>query len=146
GCPLGWRSASVGRAGKLGRLVVPERGRQPVPPGVGGGGWRAGARTREFGGVLPALPGPDPAGHGVRRAGQFRRRAAGLDRRLVRGRGHPGGEKVGVMAAVIWAVFPGSGVEWAVYSDSLFVALAAFACYNVMERRWRAGRPACSTR
>jgi hypothetical protein len=46
------------------------------------------------------------------------------------------GHKAGVVAAVIWAVFPGSGVEWAVYSDSLFVALAAFSCYSVMERRW----------
>ncbi|MER5637100.1 hypothetical protein ABT095_09095 [Kitasatospora sp. NPDC002227] len=47
-----------------------------------------------------------------------------------------GSRKAGVIAAGLWAVFPGSGVEWAVYSDSLFVALASWACYCVMTRRW----------
>ncbi|MCX4744932.1 hypothetical protein OG455_05245 [Kitasatospora sp. NBC_01287] len=47
-----------------------------------------------------------------------------------------GGPKAGVIAALIWAVFPGSGAEWAVYSDSLFVALCAWACYCVMTHRW----------
>ncbi|MGW2252268.1 hypothetical protein ACWCXH_18990 [Kitasatospora sp. NPDC001660] len=47
-----------------------------------------------------------------------------------------GGRRAGVTAAVIWGLFPGSGVEWAVYSDSLFVALSAWACYCVMTRRW----------
>ncbi|MEV7596559.1 glycosyltransferase family 39 protein [Kitasatospora sp. NPDC089797] len=47
-----------------------------------------------------------------------------------------GGFRAGVIAAVIWGLFPGSGVEWAVYSDSLFVALSAWACYCVMTRRW----------
>ncbi|GAB2704980.1 glycosyltransferase family 39 protein [Kitasatospora kifunensis] len=47
-----------------------------------------------------------------------------------------GGHRTGVIAAVIWAVFPGSGVEWAVYSDSMFVALSAWACYAVMTRHW----------
>ncbi|MER7580063.1 glycosyltransferase family 39 protein [Kitasatospora sp. NPDC097691] len=47
-----------------------------------------------------------------------------------------GGFRAGVTAAVLWALFPGSGVEWAVYSDSLFVALSAWACYCVMTRRW----------
>ncbi|MFE6051213.1 glycosyltransferase family 39 protein [Kitasatospora sp. NPDC056446] len=47
-----------------------------------------------------------------------------------------GGFRAGVTAAVIWGLFPGSGVEWAVYSDSLFVALSAWACYCVMTRRW----------
>ncbi|WP_188309830.1 glycosyltransferase family 39 protein [Streptomyces sp. CBMA123] len=46
------------------------------------------------------------------------------------------GFRAGVIAAVIWGLFPGSGVEWAVYSDSLFVALSAWACYCVMTRRW----------
>ncbi|MER7672068.1 glycosyltransferase family 39 protein [Kitasatospora sp. NPDC096128] len=48
------------------------------------------------------------------------------------------GFRAGVIAAVIWGLFPGSGVEWAVYSDSLFVALSAWACYCVMTRRWLA--------
>ncbi|MEU8513146.1 hypothetical protein AB0C76_16380 [Kitasatospora sp. NPDC048722] len=47
-----------------------------------------------------------------------------------------GGWRAGVIAAVLWGLFPGSGVEWAVYSDSLFVALSAWACYCVMTRRW----------
>ncbi|MFJ9775355.1 glycosyltransferase family 39 protein [Kitasatospora sp. NPDC101157] len=46
------------------------------------------------------------------------------------------GFRAGVIAAVVWGLFPGSGVEWAVYSDSLFVALSAWACYCVMTRRW----------
>ncbi|WP_030232116.1 glycosyltransferase family 39 protein [Streptomyces sp. NRRL S-350] len=49
-----------------------------------------------------------------------------------------GGFRAGVIAAVVWGLFPGSGVEWAVYSDSLFVALSAWACYCVMTRRWLA--------
>ncbi|MFE9422188.1 glycosyltransferase family 39 protein [Kitasatospora sp. NPDC006697] len=54
------------------------------------------------------------------------------------------GPRAGVIAAALWAVVPGSGVEWAVYSDSLFVALAAFACYCVMTRRWlHAGALTC---
>ncbi|WP_371480936.1 hypothetical protein [Kitasatospora sp. NBC_00315] len=47
-----------------------------------------------------------------------------------------GGVRTGVIAAAVWGLFPGSGVEWAVYSDSLYVALAAWACYCVMTRRW----------
>jgi hypothetical protein len=47
-----------------------------------------------------------------------------------------GGHRAGVIAGGLWAVVPGSGVEWAVYSDSLFVALAAWACYFTMKRRW----------
>ncbi|WP_235502433.1 MULTISPECIES: glycosyltransferase family 39 protein [unclassified Kitasatospora] len=46
--------------------------------------------------------------------------------------------RTGLIAAAVWAVFPGSGVEWAVYSDSLFVALAAWSCFFVLERRWLA--------
>ncbi|MFI1167938.1 hypothetical protein ACH4UM_31155 [Streptomyces sp. NPDC020801] len=46
------------------------------------------------------------------------------------------GRRAGLAAAGLWAVWPGSGVEWAVYSDSLYVALAAWACYAVMTRRW----------
>ncbi|MFF4560185.1 hypothetical protein [Streptomyces sp. NPDC001435] len=47
-----------------------------------------------------------------------------------------GGSRAGLAAAGLWAVWPGSGVEWAVYSDSLYVALAAWACYAVLTRRW----------
>ncbi|MEV0176814.1 hypothetical protein AB0I00_37590 [Streptomyces sp. NPDC050803] len=47
-----------------------------------------------------------------------------------------GGTRAGLAAAGLWAVWPGSGVEWAVYSDSLYVALAAWACHAVMTRRW----------
>ncbi|GAB7181881.1 glycosyltransferase family 39 protein [Kitasatospora sp. Ki12] len=47
-----------------------------------------------------------------------------------------GDVRAGVIAAGIWAIAPGSGAEWAVYSDSTFVALAAWACYAVMTRQW----------
>ncbi|MEU6192584.1 hypothetical protein [Streptomyces sp. NPDC047061] len=47
-----------------------------------------------------------------------------------------GGPRAGLAAAGLWAVWPGSGVEWAVYSDSLYVALAAWALYAVLTRRW----------
>lgn len=47
-----------------------------------------------------------------------------------------GGRRGGLAAAGLWAVWPGSGVEWAVYSDSLYVALAAWSCHAVMTRRW----------
>ncbi|GAA1954671.1 glycosyltransferase family 39 protein [Kitasatospora viridis] len=54
------------------------------------------------------------------------------------------GPRTGLITAALWAVLPGSGVEWAVYSDSLFVALAALACYCVMTRRWlHAGALTC---
>jgi hypothetical protein len=47
-----------------------------------------------------------------------------------------GGHRAGLVAAAIWAVAPGSGVEWAVYSDAIFVALAAWTGYCLMTRRW----------
>ncbi|MFG2541020.1 hypothetical protein ACGFOM_01220 [Streptomyces sp. NPDC048594] len=46
------------------------------------------------------------------------------------------GARAGTIAAGLFAVAPGAGVEWAVYSESLFVAIAAWACYAVMTRRW----------
>ncbi|CAM5699267.1 Membrane protein OS=Streptomyces aurantiogriseus OX=66870 GN=GCM10010251_13490 PE=4 SV=1 [Streptomyces aurantiogriseus] len=46
------------------------------------------------------------------------------------------GARAGTIAAGLWAVVPGAGVEWAVYSESLFVAIAAWCCYCVMKRRW----------
>lgn len=47
-----------------------------------------------------------------------------------------GDRRAGLAAAGLWAVWPGSGVEWAVCSDSLYVALAAWALYAVLTRRW----------
>ncbi|GHH70863.1 membrane protein [Streptomyces sulfonofaciens] len=47
-----------------------------------------------------------------------------------------GGRRAGLAAAGLWAVWPGSGVEWALYSDSLYVALAVWACHAVLSRRW----------
>ncbi|CAL9365925.1 hypothetical protein SUDANB176_00768 [Streptomyces sp. enrichment culture] len=47
-----------------------------------------------------------------------------------------GGRRAGIVAVGLWAVWPGSGAEWAVYSESLYTALAAWACYAVMTRRW----------
>ncbi|MEW2396068.1 glycosyltransferase family 39 protein [Streptomyces sp. NPDC046862] len=53
--------------------------------------------------------------------------------------------RAGLAAAGLWAVWPGSGVEWAVYSDSLYVALAVWTCHAVMSRRWlTAGLLACA--
>ncbi|GAA4858389.1 hypothetical protein [Kitasatospora terrestris] len=46
------------------------------------------------------------------------------------------GRRAGVIAAGVWGLFPGSGAEWAVYSDSLFVALAAWTCWFVMCGSW----------
>ncbi|MFD5713279.1 hypothetical protein ACFWHW_23325 [Streptomyces pharetrae] len=55
------------------------------------------------------------------------------------------GHRAGLAAAGLWAVWPGSGVEWAVYSDSLFVALAVWACHAVMTGRWlTAGALTCA--
>ncbi|MGW0911243.1 hypothetical protein ACWD1Z_05785 [Streptomyces sp. NPDC002784] len=49
---------------------------------------------------------------------------------------HLGGRRAGLAAAGLWAVWPGSGVEWAVYSDSLYVALAAWSCHAMLSRAW----------
>ncbi|MFD9393389.1 hypothetical protein ACFWBB_22495 [Streptomyces sp. NPDC060000] len=46
------------------------------------------------------------------------------------------GVRAGTIAAGLWAVVPGAGVEWALYSESLFVAIASWCCYCVMKRRW----------
>ncbi|MGV9452108.1 glycosyltransferase family 39 protein [Streptomyces sp. NPDC003635] len=47
-----------------------------------------------------------------------------------------GDRRTGLAAAGLWAVWPGSGVEWSVYSDSLYVALAAWACHAMTNRDW----------
>lgn len=46
------------------------------------------------------------------------------------------GRRAGLAAAGLWAVWPGSGMEWSGYSESLYIALAAWACYAVMRRNW----------
>jgi len=46
------------------------------------------------------------------------------------------GVRAGTIAAGLWALAPGAGVEWAVYSESVFVAIATWCCYCVMKRRW----------
>ncbi|WP_370100081.1 hypothetical protein [Streptacidiphilus sp. MAP12-20] len=47
-----------------------------------------------------------------------------------------GSRRAGVLAAGLWAVFPASAVQWSVYSEALFTALAVWACYAVLARRW----------
>lgn len=47
-----------------------------------------------------------------------------------------GGRRAGLVAVGLWAVWPGSGAQWAVYSESVYTALAAWACYAVLTRRW----------
>ncbi|MFC9130388.1 glycosyltransferase family 39 protein [Streptomyces sp. NPDC057099] len=47
-----------------------------------------------------------------------------------------GGDRAGLVAAGLWAVWPGSGTEWSGYSESLYTALAVWACHAVMSRRW----------
>lgn len=44
--------------------------------------------------------------------------------------------RTGLIAVGLWAVWPGSGVEWAVYSESVFVALAVWACHAMITSRW----------
>lgn len=57
-----------------------------------------------------------------------------------------GGRRAGLAAAGLWAVWPGSGMEWSGYSESLYVALAAWACYAVMRHHWiTAGILTCAT-
>jgi hypothetical protein len=47
-----------------------------------------------------------------------------------------GGRRAGLAAAGLWAVWPGSGTEWSGYSESLYVALAVWACHAVLTDRW----------
>lgn len=48
------------------------------------------------------------------------------------------GVRAGTIAAGLWALVPGAGVEWALYSESVFVAIASWCCYCVMKRHWMA--------
>lgn len=47
-----------------------------------------------------------------------------------------GGRRAGFAAVGLWAVWPGSGMEWSAYSESLYIALAVWACHAVMTDRW----------
>jgi hypothetical protein len=47
-----------------------------------------------------------------------------------------GGRRAGLAAAGLWAVWPGSGMAWSAYSESLYFALAVWACHAVMNDRW----------
>ncbi|MEV8096304.1 glycosyltransferase family 39 protein [Kitasatospora sp. NPDC085879] len=50
------------------------------------------------------------------------------------------GQRVGVIAAVLWGITPYAVVESAAYSEPLFTALAAWSLYAVITRHWiRAG-------
>ncbi|GAA5001286.1 glycosyltransferase family 39 protein [Kitasatospora paranensis] len=49
---------------------------------------------------------------------------------------HLYGHRTGVIAAVLWGVTPYAVVESAAYSEQLFTALAAWACYALLTRRW----------
>jgi hypothetical protein len=53
------------------------------------------------------------------------------------------GHRAAVCAAGLWAVWPGSGAEWVIYSDSLFIALAAWTCHAVLTRRWATAGGLC---
>ncbi|WP_228560069.1 glycosyltransferase family 39 protein [Catenulispora pinisilvae] len=53
------------------------------------------------------------------------------------------GHRVGLLAAALWAVWPGSGVEWSVYSDSLYIALAVWTCHFVLAGRWLTAGAVC---
>ncbi|PAZ16017.1 hypothetical protein CLM62_10010 [Streptomyces sp. SA15] len=57
---------------------------------------------------------------------------------------HVYGRRVGVCAAVLWAVLPVGIVQSMAYSESLFTALAAWSLYAVLTGRWvTAGALAC---
>ncbi|MEU6776198.1 mannosyltransferase family protein [Streptomyces sp. NPDC046759] len=46
------------------------------------------------------------------------------------------GPRVGVCAALLWAVLPVGVVQWMAYSESLFTALAAWSLYALLTGRW----------
>lgn len=49
---------------------------------------------------------------------------------------HLYGRSAGVIAAVLWGVIPHAAVENYAYSESLFTALAAWALYAAVSKRW----------
>ncbi|QGZ50628.1 hypothetical protein GPZ77_21660 [Streptomyces sp. QHH-9511] len=46
------------------------------------------------------------------------------------------GRRVGTVLAVLWGSLPVAAVQWMGYTESLFTALAAWALYAAMDRRW----------
>ncbi len=49
---------------------------------------------------------------------------------------HVGGRPVGLLLAVLWGALPHAVVQNMAYTESLFTALAAWALWAVLERRW----------
>ena len=50
--------------------------------------------------------------------------------------GHRYGSRVGTLAALLWGIGPTAVIESAGYSESAFTALAAWALFAVLKRRW----------
>ncbi|MFI8961216.1 mannosyltransferase family protein [Streptomyces sp. NPDC053493] len=46
------------------------------------------------------------------------------------------GRRTGTVLAVLWGAAPAAAVQWMGYTESLFTALAAWALYAVLNRRW----------
>lgn len=121
---------------------IAEHGYDPrlIPAAGGSGHWSIEQNSAAFFPLYPGLIrlvseitglGSFGAGLTVSIAASFLA-AAGIHAVTVRLAGH----RTGVYAAGLWAVWPGSGAEWTVYSDSLFIALAAWTCHAVLTRRW----------
>lgn len=53
------------------------------------------------------------------------------------------GRRAALITCALWAVAPGSGAEWAVYTESLFTALAMWGLYCILTRRWVAASCIC---
>lgn len=53
------------------------------------------------------------------------------------------GQRVGVIAAVLWGITPYAVVESSAYSEPLFTAFAAWSLYAVITRRWVWGGTLC---
>nr|WP_308368596.1 hypothetical protein [Streptomyces sp. ISL-36] len=46
------------------------------------------------------------------------------------------GRRAGTVLAVLWGSLPVAAVQWMGYTESLFTALAAWALYTVLDKRW----------
>ncbi|NBM17796.1 glycosyltransferase family 39 protein [Streptomyces sp. GC420] len=57
---------------------------------------------------------------------------------------HLYGRRAGTLLAVLWGVFPTAFVQSMAYTETLFTALAAWALYAVLTRRWIAAGLLCS--
>ncbi|MFE3325187.1 mannosyltransferase family protein [Streptomyces sp. NPDC059176] len=54
------------------------------------------------------------------------------------------GQRVGVLLAVLWGVYPTAFVQSMAYTESLFTALAAWSLYAVLTGRWIAAGSLCA--